>query len=153
MNTLPETYIFRTFSKWMRLEYKILSFWESTLFSRGELCLLFILGEAFKPPIFQAIQKLPSPFLDLPTDWRLQMRPRNLNSFCDFGPDNHGQEARDFFFFGGGGFGRFQGVEQKTYFFRWRKWEIIGGMIRGWSWMIPRFDNKSKCVALIWKIQ
>ena len=24
------------------------------------------------------------------------MRPRNLNSFCDFGPDNHGQEARIF---------------------------------------------------------
>jgi len=23
----------------------------------------------------------------------LQMRPKNLNSFCDFGPDNHGQEA------------------------------------------------------------
>jgi len=54
---------------------------------------------------------------------------------------------QDIFFFGGGRKG-FKGLK-KNIFFRWRKWETIGGMIRGWSWMIPRFDNKSKCVALI----
>lgn len=42
------------------------------------------------------------------------MRPKNLNSFCDFGPDNHGQEARYFFFWGGKE--RFQGVEKKHIF-------------------------------------
>ena len=68
---------------------------------------------AFKP--IESYTKLPA-ILDLPTDRaklqtdpkrlhefsRLQMRPRNLNSFCDFGPDNHGQEARILFWRGEG---------------------------------------------------
>ena len=112
----------------MRLEYKILSFRESTLFFRGWTCLLFILGELLSQ--FFKHTKLPCHFgsskptgAKLQTDKTKRLHEQNLEAsdattefeqFLWFWSRQPWPGGQRFFFWGG--FGKVSRGWKKTYF-------------------------------------